>query len=167
MTSPPRRFRIPPKRPPDFLNGKIIGSMSLSTPQCSSGTSQSRPFPARPAKILESAGQLATKKAVNEHGQADAPKALPRAARSLRGGSKTGIHFRPFADPRAWQPVGNCAYKRIIPPLCLLILTLSFSGCAEYAKTGPWAPNGVNYTLSRDRNTGELTDYFGVSWQLK
>ena len=30
--------------------------MTLSTPQCSNGTSQSRPFPARPVKIMESAG---------------------------------------------------------------------------------------------------------------
>lgn len=30
--------------------------MNLSTPQCSNGISQSRPFPARPVKIMESAG---------------------------------------------------------------------------------------------------------------
>jgi len=32
----------------------------LSTPQCSSGLSQSRPFPARPVKIMESAGHYRT-----------------------------------------------------------------------------------------------------------
>jgi hypothetical protein len=32
----------------------------LSTPQCSSGISQSRPFPARPVKIMESAGRHET-----------------------------------------------------------------------------------------------------------
>lgn len=34
--------------------------MSLSTPQCSNGLSQSRPFPARPVKIMESAGHMTT-----------------------------------------------------------------------------------------------------------
>jgi hypothetical protein len=54
-----------------MLNAKVLVSMLsffifqfsvfsadiLSTPQCSSGTSQSRPFPARSVKIMESAGQ--------------------------------------------------------------------------------------------------------------
>jgi len=38
-------------------------------------------------------------------------------------------------------------------------------GCANdgYKKTGWYAPDGFNYTLSRDRQTGDLTDY----WSLK
>ena len=55
------------------------------------------------------------------------------------------------------------AARNILPFVALCFLT----GCASYSKTGNWAPNGVNYTLSRDRQSGELTDYFGVSWQLK
>jgi type IV secretory pathway VirB3-like protein len=58
--------------------------------------------------------------------------------------------------------------KRYFTALLIAIaLVLVCSGCAAYSKTGAWAPNGLNYTLSRDRQTGDLTDYFGVSWQLK
>lgn len=41
--------------------------MSLSTAQCSSRTNQSRPFPARSVKIMESAGQI-PKEANAAHG---------------------------------------------------------------------------------------------------
>lgn len=51
--------------------------------------------------------------------------------------------------------------------IALLLTCVLLNGCASYNKTGAWAPNGVNYTISRDRQTGDLTDYFGVSWQLK
>ena len=71
-------------------------------------------------------------------------------------------------NPAVWIPLDN-GYRRKahLATIFLCAISLSLCGCAQYAKTGPWAPNGVNYTLSRDRNTGELTDYFGVSWQLK
>lgn len=42
--------------------------MNLSTPQCSSGQSQSRPFPARPVKIMESAGHYAQKNVAGDSG---------------------------------------------------------------------------------------------------
>lgn len=48
----------------------------------------------------------------------------------------------------------------------LLLLAAALTGCAAY-KESPWTPDGVNYTLSRDRQTGDLTDYFGVTWNLK
>lgn len=37
------------------------GAIVLSTPQCSNGPTQSRPFPARAVKIMESAGQPETR----------------------------------------------------------------------------------------------------------
>jgi len=51
--------------------------------------------------------------------------------------------------------------------LLALILLLPLCGCASYSKSGFWTPDGVNYTLSRDRQSGDLTDYFGVTWNLK
>ena len=60
---------------------------------------------------------------------------------------------------------------KIIAFFALIGTLFTASGCkdlqAAYSKTGAWAPNGANYTLSRDRETGDLTDYFGLSWQLK
>lgn len=61
----------------------------------------------------------------------------------------------------------------------LLILTaaatmLASTGCETYnkmadgyKKTGNWAPNGFSYTLQRDRVSGNQSDYFGLSWNLK
>ena len=51
----------------------------------------------------------------------------------------------------------------------ILISLCLFSGCStmDYSKTGWYAPNGANYTISRDRQTGDLTDYVGVTWQFK
>jgi hypothetical protein len=49
----------------------------------------------------------------------------------------------------------------------LLLLAISLAGCAAYRETGHWTPDGFNYTLSRDRQTGDLTDYWGFSWSLK
>jgi predicted 3-demethylubiquinone-9 3-methyltransferase (glyoxalase superfamily) len=48
----------------------------------------------------------------------------------------------------------------------LLFFVITLNGCANY-KSCRLAPDSINYTISRDRQTGELTDYFGVSWQLK
>lgn len=50
---------------------------------------------------------------------------------------------------------------------CLAAIFFLLSGCAQYAKTGPWAPNGFNYTIYRDRDTGALQDALGLSWQFK
>lgn len=52
--------------------------------------------------------------------------------------------------------------KLALAVACLLCLT----GCETY-KRQVWTPDGFNYTLSRDRQTGDLTDYFGVTWNLK
>jgi hypothetical protein len=49
----------------------------------------------------------------------------------------------------------------------LTILMALFTGCASYSHTSRLFPDSVNYTLSRDRHTGQETDYFGVSWSLK
>lgn len=51
--------------------------------------------------------------------------------------------------------------------ICFALALSSMAGCASYSKTGVWAPNGINYTLSRDRQSGDLTDYWGLTWQLK
>ena len=49
----------------------------------------------------------------------------------------------------------------------MAVIALAGGGCAAYNKTGWWAPDTANYTLSRDRMTGDLTDYWGLSWTLK
>lgn len=50
--------------------------------------------------------------------------------------------------------------------MILLACVCFLTGCETY-KHQAWTPDGFNYTISRDRQTGELVDYFGVSWQLK
>jgi len=47
------------------------------------------------------------------------------------------------------------------------LIALTLSGCAAYKETGHWTPDSFNYTLSRDRQSGDLTDYWGFSWSLK
>lgn len=69
---------------------------------------------------------------------------------------------------KAW--IFPCAFApwRLGVEFCLLLSAVLFlTGCESYKRTGAWAPDSVNYTLSRERNSGELTDYFGASWQLK
>lgn len=49
----------------------------------------------------------------------------------------------------------------------LLLAALFFcAGCETYKKQA-WTPDGLNYTLQRDRKTGEMSDYVGLSWSLK
>ena len=50
--------------------------------------------------------------------------------------------------------------------LIALVCVALFSGCETYKRI-PGAPDSVNYTLSRDRMNGDITDYFGASWNLK
>jgi len=47
-------------------------------------------------------------------------------------------------------------------PLAALLI----GGCASY-KSQWWTPDGFNYTLSRDRETGDMTDLVGFTWNLK
>lgn len=54
--------------------------------------------------------------------------------------------------------------KKII--LLLALLALITTGCQTY-KESRWTPEGFNYTLQRDRKTGDQSDYFGLSWNLK
>lgn len=52
--------------------------------------------------------------------------------------------------------------------LCLGLLVLT--GCANVRqayKDSPITPNGFNVTTQRDRKTGDFSDYFGFSWDLK
>jgi len=49
----------------------------------------------------------------------------------------------------------------------MIAAVATMTGCASYKASGPWTPDSVNYTISRERSTGELTDYFGASWSLK
>lgn len=57
----------------------------------------------------------------------------------------------------------------LLASLCLLAMT----GCetahdaGDFYKKQAWTPDSFNYTLERDRNTGDLADYFGLSWSLK
>lgn len=50
--------------------------------------------------------------------------------------------------------------------LLIILVVITSNGCATY-KRQAWTPDGFNYTLSRDRQTGELVDYFGLTWSLK
>jgi len=50
--------------------------------------------------------------------------------------------------------------------LALIAGCLTMTGCSWCQKQA-WTPDGVSYTLQRDRHTGEQSDYFGVSWSLK
>lgn len=52
------------------------------------------------------------------------------------------------------------------PLLLLLLAVCGCGGCETYSKQG-WTPDGINYTLQRDRDTGAMSDYFGLSWSLK
>lgn len=52
--------------------------------------------------------------------------------------------------------------------ICILIVPLA--GCASFHekyKEQAWTPDGFNYTLQRDRATGEMSDYFGLTWSFK
>ena len=53
---------------------------------------------------------------------------------------------------------------------CLLLVVvgaaMGLTGCATYRES-PLTPEGFNYTLQRDRQTGDISDYFGLSWNLK
>ena len=51
----------------------------------------------------------------------------------------------------------------------LVLLTLfcaALCGCETYSKQ-KWTPDSFNYTLQRDRTTGDQSDYWGMSWNLK
>lgn len=48
----------------------------------------------------------------------------------------------------------------------MLLLCLILNGCAAYNNSS-LTPDGFNYTLSRDRQSGDLTDYVGFTWSLK
>lgn len=54
--------------------------------------------------------------------------------------------------------------------LFAVLFVMLATGCAsvhEKYKAQPWTPEGFNYTLQRDRETGDMSDYFGLSWSLK
>lgn len=54
--------------------------------------------------------------------------------------------------------------------LTILLFAAVLTGCAssrDWYKAQPWTPDGFNYTLQRDRETGDQSDYFGFSWSLK
>lgn len=60
--------------------------------------------------------------------------------------------------------------KSILKPTLLVFVAVGLIGCAglhEKYKEAGWTPSGFNYTLQRDRTTGEMSDYFGLSWDLK
>ena len=57
--------------------------------------------------------------------------------------------------------------RKLIQLAAVTLAAAMLTGCAAYSHTGAWAPNGVNYTIARDRQSGDLTDYVGLSWQLK
>jgi len=57
--------------------------------------------------------------------------------------------------------------KRFQFSCAVVLLLIGLSGCATYNKTGLYTPDGANYSISRDRQTGDLTDYFGLTWTLK
>lgn len=56
--------------------------------------------------------------------------------------------------------------KRMLAITAVATLAIGASGCAQYSAQ-KWTPDGFNYTLQRDRETGDMSDYFGMSWNLK
>lgn len=56
--------------------------------------------------------------------------------------------------------------KRKLLLLTALAVVCLGSGCAQYSAQ-KWTPDGFNYTLQRDRETGDMSDYWGLSWNLK
>ena len=56
--------------------------------------------------------------------------------------------------------------KKLLPFIALTAAVLLGNGCATYSKQA-WTPDSLNYTISRDRVTGELVDYVGLTWDLK
>lgn len=60
-----------------------------------------------------------------------------------------------------------------IKSILILCSCVALAGCASvdtaregYKKAG-WTPDQFNYTLQRDRHTGDMSDYFGLGWSLK
>lgn len=55
--------------------------------------------------------------------------------------------------------------------LILVAVPVILSGCASahesYKNSGWYAPSGFSYTLQRDRETGDQSDYFGLNWEFK
>jgi len=54
--------------------------------------------------------------------------------------------------------------------LLAIIAATALTGCTGFRegyKKQSWTPDGFNYTLSRDRRSGDQTDYFGLNWSLK
>lgn len=54
--------------------------------------------------------------------------------------------------------------KKLILLAGLAIIALT--GC-QTCREQAWTPDSFNYTLQRDRMTGDVSDYFGLSWNLK
>jgi hypothetical protein len=60
------------------------GSIILPTAQCSRGTNQSRPFPARSLKVMESAGQIDTsRRGAREIGKSEVPTVSTETGRII------------------------------------------------------------------------------------
>lgn len=54
--------------------------------------------------------------------------------------------------------------------ILIALAIMAATGCAgmqEAYNRQVWTPDGLNYTLSRDRASGELCDYVGFTWNLK
>lgn len=54
--------------------------------------------------------------------------------------------------------------------LALIAFIALTTGCAtqrDWYKEQGWTPDGFNYTLQRERATGDYSDYFGWSWSFK
>lgn len=48
----------------------------------------------------------------------------------------------------------------------IALVAIILSGCETYKKQ-VWTPDSFSYTLQRDREDGAISDYFGLSWNLK
>lgn len=56
--------------------------------------------------------------------------------------------------------------KKVFILLAFAFIMCLGAGCETYSKSN-WTPDSFNYTLQRDRTTGDMSDYFGLSWNLK
>lgn len=61
--------------------------------------------------------------------------------------------------------------KKKLTRIAVLIAVIAIvPGCASFHekyKAQVWTPDSFNYTLQRDRETGDMSDYFGFSWGFK
>lgn len=65
-----------------------------------------------------------------------------------------------------FRSISNLVMNKTKKLLAALFLAIFASGCETY-KQQVWTPDSLNYTIQRDREDGAISDYWGLSWNLK